>query len=387
MTKVLFWGSFDPHYPTNRHLIQGLEHLQSEGKIRYDVINKAILDKKQDNSKLGMITLLRTFIKVVLGYLRLWPRLIANLINFRPQYVIIGYFGYIDILTHGLFFKLLGKKIIFIPLVSLHNTLVEDRKLINSKLFSAFVFQLDKFCFALADKIVMDTQAHADYLISKYHLNSNKFSAVYISEIPLIAPEDKLSNSTKFRMLFIGKHIPFYGLDNFIEALQIIKTNDVHAYANMEVLVVGKGQNRTQIEQLVNNHELDIVSFRDWINCNDEKEYVTNFDLGIGILKDSDKGRMVIPNKLYLYCAISLPALTLRTPAVQEVFEHNKNIIMADDVSPRAIATQLIELAKDKRALHNISQNCYSLLLNEFQISSYYGKSFQTLFHELNALI
>jgi glycosyltransferase involved in cell wall biosynthesis len=67
----------------------------------------------------------------------------------------------------------------------------------------------------------------------------------------------------------------------------------------------------------------------------------------LGIFGASEKAKRVIPGKAFLALAMGKPLITGDSPAAQELFEHEKNVLLCDMGSSDALADAILRLKND----------------------------------------
>ena len=98
--------------------------------------------------------------RCVVAYLRLTPEVALRLL--RCDVLAVGYIGQFDVLVLGPVARVLGRPILFNPLVTLTDTIVEDRRLLATGSFGARVVELvDRLALELADVVLVDTEETA----------------------------------------------------------------------------------------------------------------------------------------------------------------------------------------------------------------------------------
>ena len=120
--------------------------------------------------------------------------------------VVVGYPGHFDVPRAR---RVAGKRpLVFNPLVSLHESLVTDRKRFRQGLLAAWVLlAVDRKALKLPDLVVADTEANADFLAKLGEIPRERV------RVCLIGAEDRLFHAgwrpdEPFRFLFVGKLIP-----------------------------------------------------------------------------------------------------------------------------------------------------------------------------------
>ena len=114
-----------------------------------------------------------------------------------------------------------GRPVIFNPLVSLHETLVEDRARFRSGSPAAGVLrQVDRLALRRADLVMADTAQNARHLAELGELAAERLAVCFVgAEERLFRPGWRPTQD--FDALFVGKLIPLHGLETILAAAQL----------------------------------------------------------------------------------------------------------------------------------------------------------------------
>ncbi|PWE30034.1 hypothetical protein DDZ14_15855 [Maritimibacter sp. 55A14] len=162
--NVLIWGTYDLGKPRTRLL---LEALRRSGASLTE-IHAPVWEGAEDKSVLGKIDALKRGIRWGAAY----PQLIWRFLRApRPDVVVVGYLGHLDVLLLWPFASLRGTPVVWDAFLSLYDTVINDRRMVSPRHPAAFVLRAWEWlaCRA-ADRIVLDTEAHADLFRSEYRL-------------------------------------------------------------------------------------------------------------------------------------------------------------------------------------------------------------------------
>src|SRR5690606_7506524 len=123
-------------------------------------------------------------IRLLLAYLRLIPNVGLRLL--RCDALVTGYIGQLDTSVLAIVARIAGKPVIFNPLVSLTDTLVEDRKqFFEGSLPGRAIATVDRLSMRMADIVLADTEENAGYFVSTFGLQPERVVVVQVG-----APED-----------------------------------------------------------------------------------------------------------------------------------------------------------------------------------------------------
>lgn len=355
--KVCYFGTYERDYHRNSAFIQGLRENNVEVIECYECLWEKI---KHKTIKKLLFSVPRAF----LAYTKLFFRALFMKKDF--DYVIVGYPPSLDIFLAKIIFK---KKIIFNPLVSLYDTLVEDRKYVRGSI-TKIIELIDRLSFKASDLVLIDTKAHAEYLEKKYPLLKNKIKVIYLGiDSNVIYPEKaRKERHKKFLVHFHGNFIPLHGIENIIKTAKILEK-----HKDIQFLIIGSGQVEKKIEKLMKELNIQNIERLKWVDYDKLKDYLAKADVCLGIFGNSEKARIVIPTKVYEYLACRKAIITMRSPASEELFKNKENAILTSNNS-EDIAKSILILKRNKKLLKKIENNSYKLFNENFTFRKIGGK-------------
>ncbi len=237
------------------------------------------------------------------------------------------------------------KRLIFDAFISLHDTLVSDRKKVAPwNPYAWCLFLLDWLSCHLADDVLIDTEAHRQFFIRTFHLKPERIRVIYLgTREDLFTPKKSETINQKpitnrpFEVLFYGTYIPLQGVEHIIEAARILQTT----HPNIHMTLVGSGQTFPSIHAFAQKYQLQNVTFRNRIPYVELIDLIRGADLCLGIFGTSGKAKRVIPHKVYDAVACGIPVLTADTPAIREKFQDGQGVILCRAGDPQAIAERI----------------------------------------------
>ncbi len=346
--KVCYFGTYERNYHRNSAFIEGLRQNGIKVTECYECLWEKI---KHKTIKKLFLAIPRAF----LAYAKLFFRALFMKKNF--DYVIVGYPPSIDIFLAKLLFR---KKIIFNPLVSLYDTLVEDRGYIKGAKIK-IIKMIDKLSYKMSDLVLIDTKAHADYLENKYPCLKNKIKVIYLGiDSNIIYPEKAKKEKNKFLVHFHGNFIPLHGINKIIRAAKLLENKK-----DIRFLIIGAGQVEPEINRMIKELNIKNIDRMRWADYEKLKNYLARADVCLGIFGDSEKARIVIPTKVYEYLACKKAIITMKSPASEELFKNRENAILTSN-NPEDIAKAILLLKKNKKLKSKIEKNSYKLFLDNF---------------------
>jgi glycosyltransferase involved in cell wall biosynthesis len=276
-----------------------------------------------------------TAARIALAELRLARRVPADV-----DAVLVGYPGQPDV--PGARRAARGRPVVFDALVSLHETLVEDRRRFRPGSPAArALLALDRAALRSADLVVADTQANADYLAALAGLPPGRV------EVCLVGAEDRLfrpgwSPTEPWTCLFVGKLIPLHGLETILAAARLAP--------EIPFRVVGSGQ----LEALLADRPAN-VEWVPWVEYDRLPRELHRAGCALGVFGRSPKAARVIPNKAYQALACGTPLVTAATPAARELLVNGESALLVPPGDPDALVAALRRLRDDAALAEDIA--------------------------------
>lgn len=385
--RVCFFGTYERDYPRNRTLAEGLK------RAGWQVLecHVPLWEKERDKTGryLGPFSVVLRAVELKLACLRLLFKYVFTV--GRYDVMLVGYIGHFDIPLAWLLTRFPRRPLVFSPLISLYDTLVDDRRSIaEGTLTSRFLRWLDRQACAKADLVLLDTEAHIDYFVEEFNLPRKRFARVFVGAVEPdgtegvngegvngpdayadasvvgTTPEDapvvgtpldespavvEPSEDTSFRVLFVGKFIPLHGMPFMLEAANRLK--DV---PDIEFHFVGSGQLTDEIHETARRLNLENVRFTDWIPYEQLHRFLQGWGVCLGIFGTSDKAVRVIPGKVFVALSAGQAVITADSPAVRELLADGESAVLCRRGDPEALAGAIRRLHGDRELLHRIAE-------------------------------
>lgn len=277
----------------------------------------------------------------------------------KPDVLLVGYPGHLDMLVLGPIAKLRRVPIVFDAFLSLFDTVVSDRKLLPSRSISGRVLAaIDRWACRLADLTVVDTPANGTFFSALSRLPADRFRVLWVgAEERLFHPRDVKPEPG--RVLFYGTYIPLHGVATIIEAARLLQGEVVR------FRIIGSGQQRLEIGRLVQELRLDNVDLSEPLPLERLPDEIAKAVLCLGIFGDSDKAFRVIPNKVFQALAMGRPVITADTPAVRSAFEADE-VVMVPAADPEALASSILGLLRDQEQARKVALRGHARYLRDY---------------------
>ncbi|RMF20664.1 MAG: glycosyltransferase, partial [Deltaproteobacteria bacterium] len=394
--RVCLFGTYNRGHSVNRIVAAALSRAGFDLIELHEPIWESTRDK--DAAYFGPLGLLRLAGRYLVAAVRLARRWHAS--GGAPL-VVIGFNGQLDIVLLRLLALRRGPRVVFAPLVSLTETLVDDRQVYRrGSLGARLLGALDRLTCRLADVVVVDSEAHRRYFVDRLGVPPRRLTVCHLgvddavfriadaeaagrdtegSFEPAPASEDSdppgtangrekaaTTSGTAARsadgdieVLYFGQYLPLHGLDVVVEAVSRLSVRD-----HLRFVFIGTGPERERIEPQLRATRAR-VEFINWVPYDELPGRVAQADIVLGVFGSSAKAAMVVPNKLYQAAAMGRAIVTADTPAVREVFSDGEDIVLCR-ADGRALADAIERLAADAEARTRIGGRARRLVAEHF---------------------
>ena len=311
--RVLYFGTYERRYPRNAQVISCLRRAGVEVAERH----VSVWEGREHKFGAGV----GSAVRLAAAEMRLRRR--------RPgqfDAVIVGYPGHLDLGAARRIAR--DRPVVFSPLVSLSDTLVEDRGRFRPGSFAAHALRaIDRRAVRAADLVVSDTAANAALFAS---LGAHRI------EVCFVGAEERVfqpgwSPGDEFTALFVGKLIPLHGLDTILAAARLVP--------ELRFRVVGSGQ----LESLLRDRPANVEHIP-WVEYERLPEELRRATCALGIFGTSAKAARVIPNKAFQALACGTPLVTADTAAARELLRDGESALLVPPGDPEALADALRRL-------------------------------------------
>lgn len=325
--RVVFWGTYDLGKPRTRILRDGLrgagvEVIEIHADIWKDCPDKSQIDRG-------------TLLKVVFKALALYPLLILRYLRApRHDLVIVPYLGQVDVLVLWPFARLRRRPVVLDMFLSLTDTVVSDRRMTRAgSLAARLLHALEWLSCRAADRVLMDTRAHAAHVSELFDLPGDSVMAVAVGaepgafgRLPPPAPDQEA-----VRILFYGQLIPLHGIETILAAA-LSPRGRAHRWR-----LVGTGQMRGTVEEALAGGGESHIEWIDWLPYDQLRRAIEDSDICLGIFGSSRKAASVVPNKVFQALVAGRPVITRDSPAITETFASDTGLARVPHSDPEAL--------------------------------------------------
>ncbi len=341
--RVLYAGTYERDYPRNRQFIRCL---RASGTI-VDECHAAVWETIPDKSR-GLVSvsaLMLLLLSLIRAYLRVLPGAVARFR--RSDAVIIGYIGQLDVLMIGSLARLCRVPVIFNPLVTLTDTIVEDRQLAGPNSWLArIVWMIDFASLRIASHIVTDTDENATHICRIFRIPAGRVTSLPVGADETFftpAPESQ-AGQAPFTVLFYGKMIPLHGIETILDAISVVANAPD---SDIWFELVGSGQLEDRVSRFLQANPDFPVMYRPWVAYRRLPQRIAMADCVLGIFGTSAKAARVVPNKVFQAMAVGRPIITRDSPASRRVLAHESSAILIPPGDSQRLAEAILQLRDD----------------------------------------
>ena len=331
--KICYLGPYNSDYPRNRVIIKGL--MKNGVKLIECNVHSS-------NRLLDYISLLRKGMRLDCDVAMLGAR--------------GSYYGQPLV---PLVKNMTRKPLVFDAMLTLYETDVVDRKLVKENSVKAKLwYLLDYASLHAADLVLSDTESHAKYYSSTYHVELKKFRRVLIgSDDEVFYPRQSKKEDNCFLVMFWGGFIPLQGVKYIVKAAKLLES-----HKDVKFELRGFGQTYSEALELSRSLRVKNVTFvPKWVSYDKLPNYIANADVCLGIFGETEKAQRVIPTKAVEALAMRKPLITGDSPAAREILKNGENCILVPMADPKALVEAILTLKGDKKLRDKIAENGYKL--------------------------
>ena len=333
--RVCYFGTYDPAFTRNALLLAGLRLagasvVECRAPLWRDTGDK-LAAVRGDGRAFGR--------RLALA----WRELLRRHRAIGPyDALVVGYAGHLDVLLAHRLARRAGRPLVLDAFLSLAET-VEDRALarVGSARWRAARL-LDRLACRRADRVLVDTRAHAAYFARALALPPARLAVVPMGAWP--RPPLPPPPAAPFEVLYFGSYIPLHGLEHVLGAAR-----QLAALPDVRFTLVGDGQQYAAVREQARRWCLTNVRFaREWLAEDDlVARYLAPAHVCLGVFGASPKAARVVPAKALLALAAGRPLVTRDSPAAREALVDGEHALLCPPADADALADALRRLRAD----------------------------------------
>ncbi len=318
MTPVCFFGAYDPGYPRNRILREGLRLAGLE------VLEARVRGRR----------VLFRYPALALAFARRGR---------RAGVVLVPEFRHKDMpLARWLAGR---RRLVFDPLVSRHDTLVGDWGLHAGGSFQArWNLGIDRAALARADLVLCDTWAHGA-LFESLGASRARLERVLVGAEAMFFAVPRPRPAPAVQLAYIGGFLPLHGTRTVVEALARLEREP--GVPEFRCELVGTGIEFDAARRLAREAGLQRTEFVGRVAYADSPRVLERAHIVLGAFGAGAKAGRVIPHKVYQGLAAGRAVITGDGPGLREVFEPGRDLCAVPRGDADALAAGLSRLVRD----------------------------------------
>ena len=346
--KVLFISFSDYEYLRNKQEIEIIKKHSSRTTI-------ITANKGQKITPINIGKILWVYFK---SFVYLWRNYDIFFIGGLPQLLLPFIHPFIK-----------NKTIIIDLFISLYDTLIEDRRVINKKsILSPLLLWLDRLTISLADHVLVDTKAHGEYFKNKFLAPASKITVLYLKADTDIYYPKKIEKLSCFRNKFI---VFFFGAMNPLQGVEVI-LNCAASLIHEEKIVFSFVGPMDRLKPLIKKKKpSNVIWLSEWLTQEVIRDLIAMSDLCLAghFSPDIPKAKRVIPGKAFTYLAMKKKTILGDNDANRELFsEISDNIIFVEMGDHEQLKETVLNCFHEYLLKNVVDPNVGSNFLNNHEI-------------------
>ncbi len=305
--------------------------------------------REEKNVKLGVLKILYRIL-----YMNLYALYImiknTEKISGESHVLMLSYSNFL-ILPTVLLSSIWGKKVSLDSHGSVFFTQVLGRKYVkkNSKVAN-LLWLADKISIKVCDEYLVFTR-YAKKVLSKIYLERKKdMKVVYTGTLRPSKKDTKIKSG----IAYWGNFINFHGVEKFIDSIEVLRKE----YGNFEkVILMGKGEKKKECEKKVEKKGIENVEFLGFVSKSELEKRISQAKITVGVFGENKYMDTCITNKVCEAAARGKTIITKESPAIRELFEDKKSIIMTHKNDINEMAKDMHDMLKNEKKINYIGAN------------------------------
>ena len=336
---VCYFGTYEPDYPRNRIVIDGLR----ANNVEVTECNAPLwgtTDERVQHASGGWLSV-HFLWKLVHCYVCL---LIKELTIPDYDVMLVGYPGQLDMYLARILSWRRRRPLVFDVLMSIH-LILEERGIAALSPFTAkLAYWVERGACRLADRIILDTRPYRDYFCRKYGLSPDNFRLAPLGADERVChPLDRVPISKQtFKVTYHGKYVPLHGVEYVVEAARILRHQ-----TDIQFEFIGEGTTKSSAMARASQYCLENVTFVGWVDRSELARHLLSADVCLGVFGATQQALYTVPNKIWEGLAMRKAVITGDTPATRDLLTHGQHLYLCEPANPYALAEAILELYED----------------------------------------
>jgi len=252
---------------------------------------------------------------------------------------------------------------------------------IRNPIVIALAHWLERFLYARAAHILVNSPAYKEYLVGK-GLPEKKITFIpYGTDIDMFNPDvdgssvrAKLGLQDKFMVLYAGAMGQAHDLYTVLRAARRLNGN-----SRIRFVFFGAGKERANLEAEAQRLGLKNVQFAGICPKKEMPAVIASADLCLAILQNLEMFRTTYPNKVFDYMASARPTVLVIDGVVREVIEASGGGAFVEPGNDELLAKTILELSKDPGRVKQMGANARDYLVKHLDRRDKLAETLQLL--------
>lgn len=339
--RVCWFGTYERDYPRNRIAIDGL------ARHGVEVVECHVEVWGLTRIKLRDYFRAPSLVRLALRYLAALAVLTVRHARL-PRYdvMVVGFNGHLDVPLAWLLTRLTRRPLVLDPLVSVYNTLVEDKRFCApGSLAARAIAGVERWIYSLPDVVVTDTGAHRRYFAERFGVPHEKLVTIHTGADERVFHALGVRRAAgPLRVLYYGKYLPLHGVRTMFEASRLLAAEDV------SFTFIGRGDFADEARAVygaARTRDVPHVTLIEWVPYEELPKLIEGADVCLGIVGGTRKADLVMPNKAYQAFAMGKALVTGDSTAARELLGADPCAVLVPMADAHALADAIRALARD----------------------------------------
>lgn len=273
------------------------------------------------------------------------------------QVMVVGFPGHTIMPLAWLLATVHGKKIVFDAFISQYDSIIFDERKYDERSFQAVKFWLlDWVSCVLADAVLLEVQAYADYFAETFRISRKKFHVIFVGcDDEVIYPREQEKKTDAFVVHFHGTFIPAQGIPYIIDAAEMLIEKGVHFN------IIGRRDHYATTIEDSKRRGITNITFVDFVPYATLADYMAQADVCLGMFGDTAKAKRAGAFKIIEAMAMRKALITANTSAIREFLVDGENALLTPIADGKAIADAIVRLQNDNALRVKLAENGYAL--------------------------
>lgn len=240
---------------------------------------------------------------------------------------------------------------------------------------------LEKFLYARATHILVNSPAYKEYIVAKGVPDKKVTFIPYGTDIDMFNPNvdgsairEKLGLQNKFMVLYAGAMGQAHDLYTVLRAAQRLN-NEAH----IQFAFFGAGKERANLEAEAHRLGLKNVQFAGICPKKEMPAVIAAADVCLAILQNLAMFRTTYPNKVFDYMASARPTVLVIDGVVRDVIEASNGGVFVEPGNDELLAKTILELSKNPQRVKQLGQSARAYLVKNLDRRDKLAETLQLL--------